>query len=135
MVLKYAGFGRKILATGGNRMAAEYSGAKTRRIKFAAFLLSGAAAALSGWLYTGILPTARFNCGEGAELRAIAAVIMGGTSPFGGKCTILSTFAGSLLIGTINAGLIIMELNVFDQMMVAGGTIILAAALSKKPAN
>lgn len=135
VVLKYTGFGREILATGGNRMAAEYSGVKTRRIKFAAFLLSGTAAALSGLLYTGMMQTARFNFGEGAELMAIAAVILGGTSLFGGRGTILGTFAGSLLIGTINNGLIIMGLDVSEQMMVAGGIIILAVAFGKKPAS
>lgn len=133
VVLKYTSFGREILATGGNRLAAEYSGVKTKRVKFAAFLLSGAAAALAGLLYSGMMQTARFNFGEGAELMAIAAVILGGTSLFGGKGTILGTFAGSLLIGTINNGLIIMGLDVSEQMMVAGGIIILAVAFGKKP--
>ena len=135
VVLKYTSFGREILATGGNRLAAEYSGVKTKRVKFAAFLLSGAAAALAGLLYSGMMQTARFNFGEGAELMAIAAVILGGTSLFGGKGTILGTFAGSLLIGTINNGLIIMGLDVSEQMMVAGGIIILAVAFGKKPGN
>lgn len=133
VVLKYTGFGREILATGGNRQAAEYSGIKTRRVKFAAFLLSGAAAALAGMLYAGMMQTARFNFGEGAELMAIAAVILGGTSLFGGKGTILGTFAGSLLIGTINNGLIIMGLDVSEQMMIAGAIIIVAVAFGKKP--
>ena len=133
VVLKYTGFGREILATGGNRLAAEYSGVKTRRIKFAAFLLTGAAAALAGMLYSGMMQTARFNFGERAELMSIAAVILGGTSLFGGKGTILGTFAGSLLIGTINNGLIIMGLDVSEQLMIAGGIIILAVAFGKKP--
>jgi ribose transport system permease protein len=133
VVLKYTGFGREILATGGNRQAAEYSGVKTRRVKFYAFLLSGAAAALAGLLYTGMMQTARFNFGEGAELMAIAAVILGGTSLFGGKGTILGTFAGSLLIGTINNGLIIMGLDVSEQMMISGAIIIVAVAFGKKP--
>lgn len=133
IVLKYTGFGRQILATGGNRQAAEYSGIKTRRVKFYAFLLSGAAAALAGMLYSGMMQTARFNFGEGAELMAIAAVILGGTSLFGGKGTILGTFAGSLLIGTINNGLIIMGLDVSEQMMIAGAIIIVAVAFGKKP--
>ncbi|MCV2866814.1 ABC transporter permease [Albidovulum sediminicola] len=133
VVLKYTSFGREILATGGNRLAAEYSGVKTRKVKFAVFLLSGAAAALAGMLYSGMMQTARFNFGEGAELMAIAAVILGGTSLFGGKGTILGTFAGSLLIGTINNGLIIMGLDVSEQMMVAGAIIILAVAFGKKP--
>ena len=135
VVLKYTAFGRAVLATGGNRLAADYSGIKTRRIKFAVFLLSGAAAALAGMLYSGMMQTARFNFGEGAELMAIAAVILGGTSLFGGKGTILGTFAGSLLIGTINNGLIIMGLDVSEQMMVSGGIIILAVAFGKKPAS
>ena len=135
VVLKYTGFGREVLATGGNRMAAEYSGVNTRRVKFVAFLLSGAAAALAGMLYSGMMQTARFNFGEGAELMAIAAVILGGTSLFGGRGTVLGTFAGSLLIGTINNGLIIMGLDVSEQMMVAGGIIILAVAFGKKPSG
>ena len=64
---------------------------------------------------------------------AIAAVILGGTSLFGGKGTILGTFAGSLLIGTINNGLIIMGLDVSEQMMIAGAIIIVAVAFGKKP--
>ena len=135
VVLKYTGFGRAILATGGNRLTAGYSGVKTRRIKFAVFLISGAAAALAGMLYSGMMQTARFNFGEGAELMTIAAVILGGTSLFGGKGTILGTSAGALLIGTINNGLIIMGLDVSDQMMVSGGIIILAVAFGKKPAS
>ena len=135
VVLKYTGFGREVLATGGNRMAAEYSGVNTRRVKFVIFLLSGAAAALAGMLYSGMMQTARFNFGEGAELMAIAAVILGGTSLFGGRGTVLGTFAGSLLIGTINNGLIIMGLDVSEQMMVAGGIIILAVAFGKKPSG
>ncbi len=133
VVLKYTSFGREILATGGNRQAAEYSGVKTRRVKFYGFLLTGAAAALAGMLYTGMMQTARFNFGEGAELMAIAAVILGGTSLFGGKGTILGTFAGSLLIGTINNGLIIMGLDVSEQMMISGAIIIVAVAFGKKP--
>lgn len=133
VVLKYTGFGRQILATGGNRQSAEYSGIKTQRVKFYAFFLSGAAAALAGMLYSGMMQTARFNFGEGAELMAIAAVILGGTSLFGGKGTILGTFAGSLLIGTINNGLIIMGLDVSEQMMIAGAIIIVAVAFGKKP--
>lgn len=108
---------------------------KTRRVKFAAFLLSGAAAALAGMLYSAMMQTARFNFGEGAELMAIAAVILGGTSLFGGRGTIFGICAGSLLIGTINNGLIIMGPDVSGQMLVAGGIIVLAVAFGQKPAG
>ena len=135
VTLRYTSFGRQILATGGNQLAAEYSGVKTRRIKFYAFLLTGAAAAVAGMLYSGMMQTARFNFGEGSELMAVAAVILGGTSLFGGKATIFGTFTGALMIGAINNGLIIMGLDVSEQMMVAGAIIILAVAFARKPAN
>ncbi len=134
-VLRYTTFGRQILATGGNRLAAEYSGVKTRRIKFYAFLLSGAAAAFAGLLYSGMMQTARYNYGDGDELSAIAAVILGGTSLFGGRASIIGTFAGALMIGAINNGLIIMGLDVSEQMIVAGAIIILAVAFGRKPAR
>jgi ribose transport system permease protein len=135
VVLRYTTFGRQVLATGGNRVAARYSGIPTERIKMYCFLLSGVAGALAGLLYSGMMHTARYTFGNGGELAAIAAVILGGTSLFGGKATIIGTFVGALLIGTINNGLIIMGLDVSEQNMIAGGLIILAVAFGRKPAK
>ena len=133
IVLRYTTFGRQVLATGGNPVAARYSGVPVERIKMYCFLLSGAAGALAGLLYSGMMQTARYTFGTGAELAAIAAVILGGTSLFGGKATVIGTFVGALLIGTINNGLIIMGLDVSEQMMIAGGLIILAVAFGRRP--
>ena len=133
VVLKYTPFGRKVLATGGNRVAARYSGINTARIKLYCFIITGCAAALAGLLYTGMMQTARYSFGTGGELAAIAAVILGGTSLYGGKGSIIGTFVGALLIGTINNGLIIMGLDVSEQNMVAGAIIILAVAFGKRP--
>lgn len=133
IVLKYTPFGRRILATGGNQVAARYSGINTSRIKLYTFLITGGAAALAGMLYSGMMETARYSFGTGAELAAIAAVILGGTSLYGGKGSIFGTFVGALLIGTINNGLIIMGLDVSEQYMVAGAIIILAVAFGKRP--
>ncbi len=133
VVLKYTPFGRAVLATGGNRLAARYSGIRTARVRFVCFLISGGAAALAGMLYSGMMQTARYSFGTGGELAAIAAVILGGTSLFGGKGSIVGTFVGALLIGTINNGLIIMGLDVSEQNMVAGAIIILAVAFGRKP--
>lgn len=135
IALRYTPFGRQVLATGGNGEAARYSGINTNRSKVICFLITGVGAALAGMLWTGMMGTARYNFGEGAELAAIAAVILGGTSLFGGKGTIIGTFVGALLIGTINNGLIIMGLDVSEQMMVAGGIIVLAVAFGKKPSR
>ena len=132
VVLRYTPFGRQVLATGGNRVAAQYSGVPVKRIKVYCFLFSGVAAATAGMLYSGMMQTARYSFGTGAELAAIAAVILGGTSLFGGKATIIGTFVGALLIGTINNGLIIMGLDVSEQNMVAGALIVLAVAFGRK---
>jgi ribose transport system permease protein len=131
--LKKTPFGRQILATGGNQMAAEYSGVNTRKIKFYALLLTSIAAAIAGMLYSGMMQSARYSFGQGDELNVIAAVILGGTNLFGGKGTIIGTIVGSLLIGTINNGLIIMGLDVSQQMVVSGAIIILAVAFGRKP--
>ena len=135
VVLKYTPFGRAVLASGGNRLAARYSGINTARVKFICFLITAVAASLAGLLYSGMMQTARYSFGTGAELAAIAAVILGGTSLFGGKGSIIGTFIGALLIGTINNGLIILSLDVSEQNMVAGAIIILAVAFGRKPAN
>lgn len=132
-VLKYTPFGREVLATGGNRVAARYSGVNTGRTKLYCFLLTGLAAAIAGMLYSGMMQTARYTFGTGGELAAIAAVILGGTSLYGGKGSIVGTFVGALLIGTINNGLIIMGLDVSEQNMVAGAIIILAVAFGRRP--
>ena len=132
-VLKYTPFGREVLATGGNRVAARYSGVNTGRTKLYCFLLTGLAAAIAGMLYSGMMQTARYTFGTGGELAAIAAVILGGTSLYGGKGSIIGTFVGALLIGTINNGLIIMGLDVSEQNMVAGAIIILAVAFGRRP--
>jgi len=131
-VLKFTPFGREILATGGNRVAARYSGINTARTKLYCFIITGIAAALAGMLYSGMMQTARYSFGTGGELAAIAAVILGGTSLYGGKGSVPGTFIGALLIGTINNGLIIMGLDVSEQNMVAGAIIILAVAFGRK---
>lgn len=133
ITLKKTAFGRQILATGGNTTAAEYSGVNTKKIRFYALLLASIAAGIVGMLYAGQMQTARDTIGTGDELNAIAAVILGGTSLYGGKGTIIGTIIGSLLIGTINNGLIILGLNISQQMVVSGAVIILAVSFAKRP--
>lgn len=131
-LLRKTSFGRQTLATGGNESAARFSGVKTQRIKLLVFLGSGFMAGFAGLLYAGRMHAGRFTFGEGDELSVIAAVILGGTSLFGGVGTVIGTVIGSLMIGTINNGLIIMGLDVSQQMMIKGLIIILAVAFGKK---
>ncbi|WP_218682114.1 ABC transporter permease [Microbacterium sp. BF1] len=132
VVMNRTGFGRKVLATGGNPTAAAYTGIRTARIKFTVLLISGVAAALAGMLYAGRLESGRFQWGQGDELTVIAAVILGGTSLFGGRGAIIGTLFGSLFMGLINNGLILAGLDVAQQQVVRGAIIIAAVALSRK---
>lgn len=132
VVLRRTGFGRRVLATGGGETAARYSGIDTKAIKFRVLVLSSTAAAFAGMLYAGRLQSGRFQLGEGDELSVIAAAVLGGTSLFGGKGTIIGTIVGALMIGMINNGLILMGLEFSQQLIARGGIIILAVALSQK---
>ena len=132
VVLNRTRFGRQVLATGGNRNAAEFTGINTKRIKFQVLLISGMAASVAGMLYAGRLQSGRFQWGSGDELSAIAAVILGGTSLFGGFGSIIGTLFGALLIGLINNGLILAGLDSSQQQVVRGAIIILAVAMARK---
>lgn len=132
IVLARTKFGRQVLATGGNRKAADFTGINTKRIKFTVLLLSGVVASVAGMLYAGRLQSGRFQWGDGDELSAIAAVILGGTSLFGGSGTIVGTMFGALLIGLINNGLVLAGLESSQQQIVRGAIIILAVALARR---
>lgn len=132
IVLRKTSYGRRVLATGGNAVAARFSGVNTRQITFITLAVMGVVAALAGMLYAGRVGSGRFQWGEGDELSVIAAVILGGTSLFGGRATVIGTVLGSLMIGLINNGLILMGLEFSQQLIVRGGIIILAVALARK---
>jgi ribose transport system permease protein len=132
IVMNKTKFGRHVRATGGNLVAAGYTGVKTARIKFMVLLLSGVAASVAGMLYAGRLQSGRFQWGTGDELSVIAAVILGGTSLFGGRGQVVGSLFGALFIGLINNGLILAGLDVSQQQVVRGAIIILAVALSRK---
>lgn len=134
VVLRRTSFGRRVLATGGGEQAASYSGINTAKIKFRVLVISSTAAALAGMFYAGRLQSGRFQLGEGDELSVIAAAVLGGTSLFGGKGTVIGTLVGAMMIGLINNGLILMGLEFSQQLIARGGIIILAVALSQKRA-
>ncbi|WP_241968999.1 ABC transporter permease [Microcella putealis] len=132
VVMNRTSYGRRVLATGGNPTAAAYTGIRTARIKFSVLLTSGIVAALAGMLYAGRLESGRFQWGQGDELTVIAAVILGGTSLFGGRGAIIGTLFGSLFMGLVNNGLILAGLDVAQQQVIRGAIIIAAVALSRK---
>jgi ribose transport system permease protein len=132
VVLRKTPYGRYVLATGGNEEAARFSGVPTKRIKFTVLAVSGVVAALAGMLYAGRLQSGRFQWGQGDELSVIAAVIIGGTSLFGGRGSVIGALVGSLMIGLINNGLLILGLEYSQQQIVRGVIIILAVALAAR---
>jgi ribose transport system permease protein len=132
IVLRRTPFGRRVLATGGNESAAAFSGINTRRVKFTVLLISGTVAGLAGMLYAGRFQSGRFDWGTGDELSVIAAAILGGTSLFGGKGSIVGAVTGALLMGLINNGLILLGLDYSQQQIVRGAIIILAVALARR---
>ncbi len=135
LVYRKTTFGRQVLATGGNRTAARYSGINVARIRIASLVICSTSAALAGLLYVGRLHSARYSLGETDLLTVIAAAVIGGTSIAGGRGSIIGALIGSLLMGVLNNGLILMGLSVTEQMIARGAIIIVAVALSLREAT
>jgi ribose transport system permease protein len=125
-------FGAHVRATGDNRAAAITSGIRTDRVRIAVFAMSGAAAAIAGMLYAGRLEGARYTLGENDLLLVYAAAIVGGTSLFGGRGSIVGAVVGALLLTMLNNGLILFGLNVAEQRIALGVILLLAIALSMR---
>jgi ribose transport system permease protein len=123
-------YGAHIHATGDSPRAARATGIKVIRIRFSVMVLSGALAGLAGLLYAGRLHGARYTLGEADLLTVIAAVIVGGTRLNGGQGTIVGALIGSLLMGMLNNGLILMGYQPSDQMIARGLIILIAVALT-----
>jgi ribose transport system permease protein len=125
-------FGRRALATGGNTIAARFSGINTDNIRIAAFALCGVTAALAGLVLSARSAAGNPILGLGLELDVIAAVIIGGTSLFGGRGYILGSVVGAIFIGILGFGLIVMGLSTSIQEVVKGLIIIGAVSLNRR---
>ncbi|MCR6636698.1 ABC transporter permease [Devosia sp.] len=130
VVYRQTRFGAHVLATGDNARAAQVTGIKMSRIRLSVFMISGGLAGLAGLLYAGRLQAAKYTLGETDLMTVIAAVIVGGTLLNGGKGSVIGALVGSLLMGMLNNGLILMGLSVSDQMIVRGLIILVAVAVS-----
>jgi ribose transport system permease protein len=127
-VFRHTRFGAHVVATGDNAAAARVTGIRVARVKFAVLVLSGAAASVAGLLYAGRIQSGTYTLGESDLLPVIAAVVIGGTRLFGGAGSIVGAVFGSLIMGMLNNGLILMGLSASGQMIAQG--IILLAAIS-----
>jgi ribose transport system permease protein len=130
-LLHLSTFGRKLYAAGGNPVAARYSGINVARVKTVAFVITGIFAGFAACVLSAFGEASRPDSGAGLELDVIAAVILGGTSLFGGRGTIIGTLIGSLIIGILNNGLVLVGVDSSWQIAVKGAIIIFAVAFAE----
>lgn len=129
LILNKTKFGRHVYAVGGNQTAARFSGINVRKVTFLVYLYTGVMASLSGIILASRMYSGQPTAGEGAEMDAIAAVVVGGTSMSGGSGKLGGTLIGALIIGILNNGLNLMNVNSFWQTVVKGIVILLAVML------
>lgn len=130
LMLNHLPFGRYVYAIGGNEEAARLSGIRVPRYKVLVYVVSGTTAALAGLVLTSRLMSGQPNAGEGFELDAIAAVVLGGAAISGGRGAIIGTLVGAMMLGVLNNGLNLMSVSPYIQNVVKGGIILAAIYLS-----
>ncbi|ADI14122.1 ABC transporter permease subunit [Truepera radiovictrix] len=130
-ILRRTVLGVHIYAVGGNLQAARLTGIKVGLVLLFVYGFSGLMSGLGGVMSAARLYSANGNLGQGYELDAIAAVILGGTSFVGGVGTIIGTLFGALIIAVLNNGLTLMNVSFFWQLVVKGLVIIVAVIIDK----
>ena len=132
VLLHFSTYGRRVYATGGNVVAAHYSGIATARIKVTTLVLTGTLAGLAALILTARSHAARPDVGAGLELDVITAVILGGAALSGGRGTIAGALVGSLIIGILNNGLVLLGVDSSLQIAIKGLIIWVAVIVSRK---
>lgn len=132
IVLNYTSFGRSIYALGGNRESSRLSGIPTKTTEWLAYVINGFLASIAGVVLTARLGSAQSTSGEGIEMDAIAAVILGGTSLSGGVGFVLPTVVGAMIMGVIDNILTLMNVNPHATNIVKGAVILIAVLVDKK---
>jgi ribose transport system permease protein len=130
IILDRTPLGRYIYAIGGNEEAAVLSGVRVDRVRIMTFVFSGLAAGIAGAITVSRISSGQPQAGEGIGLQAIAAIILGGTSIYGGKGAVWRSIAGVYLLALIGNGFNILNLDPFLKDLVTGLIIIAAVALS-----
>ena len=125
-------YGRQVVAVGSNPEAARRVGMSSNWIIASVYMLSGISCAIAGLLLAARLGSGSSNAAVGFELQVIAAVVLGGTSLFGGRGSILGTLLGTLTIAVIGNGLILMHISPFFTQIVTGAIILIAIWLNTR---
>jgi len=135
IILNYTKFGYHVKGVGGNRNAARAAGINVEKIKIYIFIIAGFCAAVGGILYTSRVSLGSPYLAMGFELYVISAVIIGGTSLFGGSGSILGTFLGALFLSMINNGMQLMHINQFWRDFTVGLVMIAAVGIDQYRRN
>jgi rhamnose transport system permease protein len=130
ILLAYTRWGRTVYAIGSNEVASRFSGLSVERTKLALYAASGFAASVAAVIFVSRVSTTRSDMGTGIELDAITAVVLGGTSIFGGRGTILGTVIGLCLIQALKNGLSLAGVKGDGTIMLIGAVLILAILAS-----
>ena len=128
VVLRYTRYGRQVYAVGGNPEAARLSGLNVRRVTLSVYVIMGFFAGLGAFVLSARLNSSEAVAGTGYELTVIASVVIGGTSLFGGAGSIFGTVIGTILIGVLLNGLVLMNVSSYIQQIIIGIIIVLAVA-------
>jgi fructose transport system permease protein len=123
--------GRHVYAVGGSPTASRLTGIKTGRTLFSVYLITGVVAAIGAWAALGRIPNADPNAFQTANLDTITAVVIGGTSLFGGRGSILGTLIGTLIVGVLRNGLTLIGVDNLYQNIATGILVILAVAFDQ----
>lgn len=123
-------FGRRVLAVGGNEQAAILSGIRTDRVRVATFAIAGFAAGLAAIISTSRVAVGQASAGDGLELQTIVAVVLGGTSIYGGQGAIWRSLAGVFLLALVNNGFNILSIDPFYPDLTMGLIILAAVGIS-----
>ncbi|RWD54959.1 MAG: ABC transporter permease [Mesorhizobium sp.] len=129
LVLNTTRFGRYVYAVGGNERAARISGVPVSMVKISVYAITGFASALAGIVHAGQFNFGSANDGMGYELTAIAAVVIGGTSLFGGAGSMVGTVAGTIMLGALANILQLNNITPATQLLATAAIIVLAAVL------
>jgi fructose transport system permease protein len=130
-LLNRTAYGRHIYATGDDPEAARLAGIDTDRILLSVYVLAGLISAIAGWALIGRIGAISPTAGENANLDSITAVVIGGTSLFGGRGSIVGTLVGALIVGVFRSAVSLAGLDVLWQEFAIGVLIIVAVALDQ----
>jgi fructose transport system permease protein len=130
-VLKNTAWGRHVYATGDDAEAARLSGVRTDRVLLSVYIVAGLICAVAAWMLIGRIASASPQAGGTANLDSITAVVIGGTSLFGGRGLVIGTLFGALIVGVLRNGLTLAGTDVLWQDFAVGVLIIVAVAIDQ----